>query len=369
MRKVAIVYDRVNKWGGAERVLLALHEIFPDAPLFTSVYDEKKAPWAKVFKSVKTSFLQNIPFAKSWHEGFGWVMPFVFESFNFDEYDLVISVTSEAAKGIKTGPKTFHISYILTPTRYLWSHYDLYFKNSILKYISGPVVNYLRAWERMAAKRPDVMVAISTEVKNRIKKYYRRNSEIIFPPVSKSNTLNPKFKINPKGKHYLLVSRLDFGYKKVDLVIETFNRLRLPLVIVGTGREEVKLKCLAKSNIKFAGRVSEEKLKKYYQNAKALIMPQEEDFGIVAVEAQMYGVPVIAYKKGGVIDTVIPGKTGIFFEEQKPESLADAIKRFEKMKFRKNDIIKNAKKFSVGRFRKELLALINKQGMNKIYTP
>src|SRR3989344_5365198 len=170
MKKVAIVYDRVNKWGGAERVILALHDIFPDAPLYTSVYDEKRAPWAKVFPKIYTSFLQKIPFARSWHEGFGWLMPLVFETFNFDKYDLVISVTSEAAKGIITKPETLHICYMLTPTRYLWSHYDEYLNNPptslnwipFYKYISQPFLRYTKYWDYMAAQRPDVMVGIST---------------------------------------------------------------------------------------------------------------------------------------------------------------------------------------------------------------
>jgi hypothetical protein len=168
--KVAIVYDRVNKWGGAERVLLALHEIFPKAPLYTSVYDSKRAPWAKVFPEVKTSFLQRIPFIKYLHEFFGWLMPIAFESFDFDEYNLVISVTSEAAKGIITKPQTLHICYCLTPTRYLWSSHDYYFKNPPVYFkifpffwlISRPFVAYLKNWEMKAVTRPDKFIAIST---------------------------------------------------------------------------------------------------------------------------------------------------------------------------------------------------------------
>lgn len=182
--KVAIVYDRVNKWGGAERVLLTLHKMFPKAPLYTSVYDAKNAKWAKVFPKIYTSFLQKIPFAKSNHELLAPFMPFVFSRFNFDNYDLVISVTSEAAKGIITRPETLHVCYCLTPTRYLWSHYSLYFKNPFLKFLSKPVINYLRKLDKVSAQRPDIMIAISTEVQKRIKKYYDRDSEIIFPPCT-----------------------------------------------------------------------------------------------------------------------------------------------------------------------------------------
>ena len=357
--KVAIVYDRVNKWGGAERVLLVLHEIFPDAPLYTSVYNSKTASWARIFPEVRTSFLQKIPFTKSNHEFLPVFMPMVFASFDFSGFDLVISVTSEAAKGVRIKGKTKHICYCLTPTRYLWSGYEDYFKNPVFKFITKPIVGLLRSWDQVVALRPDLMLAISTEIKRRIKKYYSRNSIIISPPVDKLPSPRLSKKVLKNG-YFLLVSRLDYGYKKVDLAIRTFNKLGSPLVIVGTGREEKSLKKMAKRNIKFPGKVSEKELSGYYQNAKALIMPQEEDFGIVAVEAQSYGVPVIAYKKGGAIDTVSDGKTGIFFDKQNSYDLALAIKKFENMKFDKRLIINNAHRFSKSRFKKEFLDMVKK---------
>jgi len=184
--KVALVYDRLNKWGGAERVLLTLHKMFPEAPLYTSVYDKKKTPWALRFNSgqakIKTSFLQRFPFATH-HELFAILMPIAFESFTFDEFDLVISVTSEAAKGIITKPHTKHICYCLTPTRYLWSGYEDYFKNDLLRFFSRPAVVYLRFWDKIAAQRPDKFIAISKEVQGRIKKYYGRESEVVYPPL------------------------------------------------------------------------------------------------------------------------------------------------------------------------------------------
>ena len=191
--KVALVYDRLNKWGGAERVLLALHKLFPQAPLYTSVYDSQKASWAKVF-DVRTSFLQNFPFAM-YHELYAPLMPLVFESFNFDEFDLVISVTSEAAKGIITKPKTKHICYNLTPTRYLWSGYSEYFKNPIFRFLSLPVIVYLKFWDKIAAQRPDKYIAISKEVQSRISKYYGRESVVVYPPVEsiKYQVLSSKY--------------------------------------------------------------------------------------------------------------------------------------------------------------------------------
>lgn len=355
-KKVAIVYDRVNKWGGAERTLLALHEIFPDAPLYTSVYDKKGAPWAKVFPKVYTSFLQNIPFAKSNHEFLGTFMPRAFESFDLTDFDIVISVTSEAAMGIKVGPKTLHICYCLTPTRYLWSHHDLYFRNPILRFFSRPAVWYLRWWGKIAARRPHKFIAISKEIQKRIRKYYHRDSQVVYPPVDTSILYS--IEVDNHRSHYLLVSRLDYGYKKVELAVRAFNRLGNLLVIVGIGREKRKLERMAKNNIKFVGSVSEKKLEEYYSEAKALIMPQEEDFGLVSVEAQGFGVPVIAYKKGGALDTVIDGKTGILFDKQTVESLTSAVKRFEKSKFLVDNLNTNVKRFSKENFKKQILALI-----------
>ena len=349
--KVAIVYDRVNKWGGAERVLLTLHEMFPEAPLYTSVYDEKNAPWAKAFPRVITSFIQKIPFAKNNHEFLAPLMPLAFETFNFDGFDLVISVTSESAKGIITRPGTTHICYCLTPTRYLWSGYEDYFKNSILKFITKPIVSYLKSWDKIASGRPDKIIAISTEVKSRIKRYYDRDSEIIFPPVNIHENIEPK---TIEGKYYLIVSRL-VSYKKVDLAIKTFNKLGYPLYIVGTGNQETKLKLMSRQNIKFLGGVSDEELLDVYKNAIALIMPQEEDFGIVSIEAQSMGIPVIAYSKGGAVDTVTDGITGVIFNEQNEESLSQAIEKFSEISFNRKTLMTNATRFSKEVFKKEFI--------------
>ncbi len=350
--KVALVYDRVNKWGGAERVLLALHELYPAATLYTSVYSARNAKWARVFPKIVPSFLQKIPFLKDNHELIPFLMPLAFESFDFSDYDLVISVTSEAAKGIITKVGTVHVCYCLTPTRYLWSGYNEYFKNSFLRIVAKPIVNYLRRWDGLAAQRPDEIIVISKEVEGRIKRYYSRDSRVVFPPVDIKASSEKK-----KGNFFLVVSRL-VSYKKVDLVIEAFNELGLPLVIVGTGKEEERLKRIAKDNVKFVGFVSEEELVDFYQRARALVFPQEEDFGLTAVEAQSFGTPVIAYKAGGVMDTVIDGITGIFFEEQNKKSLMLAIKRFDKMKFKSKVLKENVKRFSKNKFKKSFFAIV-----------
>jgi len=376
--KVALVYDRLNKWGGAERVLLALHKLYPDAPLYTSVYDKEKAPWASVF-NVKTSFLQKLPFAMN-HELFATLMPLAFESFSFDEFDLVISVTSEAAKGIITKPKTKHICYCLTPTRYLWSGYEEYFKNPLLKFISKPVVWYLRTWDKIAAQRPDAYIAISKEVQKRIKKYYGRKSEVVYPPLSvfssqlsanSQSVLSPSVPISRQQANYnlktenrelmteyfLIVSRL-VPYKRIDLTVRTFNKLKLPLKIIGMGAEMGRLKTIAGPTIEFLGNLTDKTLIRYYSGCRALIFPGLEDFGLTILEAQNFGKPVIAFRGGGAVETIIERKTGIFFDKPNVKSLIKAIKQFNNMSFDPKDCMENARKFSFERFKKEFTGII-----------
>lgn len=356
--KTAIVYDRVNKWGGAERVLLTLHKIFPEAVLYTSVYSPRTASWAKVFHETKTSFLQKIKFLRNKHEALALAMPLVFEAFDFSEYDLVISVTSEAAKGIITKPNTKHICYCLTPTRYLWSGYSDYFSTSFNKTVSKPFIRYLRNWDLIASNRPDKYLAISCEVQKRIKKYYHLDSVVIHPPLKGNRKIK---KVNlPFDNYYLVVSRL-VSYKKVNIAVDSFNKSWRNLIIVGVGHEQKKLQKLAKHNIYFYGFAAERELNYLYKNAKALIMPQHEDFGLVGIEAQSMGIPVIAFKKGGSLDTIENTKTGIFFEKQTSNSLNQAIDRFEKMQFDSNYIAKSVKKFSFENFKEKLLSEINER--------
>jgi len=355
--KVAIVYDRVNKWGGAERVLLALRELYSNAILFTSVYDAKGAPWAHEFKQIKTSFLQRITFARRNHEYFALLMPIAFETFDFSKFDLVISVTSEAAKGIITGPNTLHICYCLTPTRYLWSGRKTYFDMQFKEILSRPALKYLRRWDTAASKRADHMIGISTEVQKRIKKYYSRESNIIFPPVN-LDYLGQKPLV--KKNYYLLVSRL-VKYKKVDLAIHAFNRLNKKLIIVGKGREELSLKRIANKNITFLTEVTDTELSKLYAEARALIFPQVEDFGLVAVEAIASGTPVIAYRKGGALDTVQEGVTGVFFNKQTVESLVNTVKGFDSTQFNQKILKKSAQKFSKERFLTEFATMLRQQ--------
>lgn len=357
------MYDRVNKWGGAERFLLALHQIFPKAPLYTSVYSPQKAEWAKVFPKVIPSFLQKFPFASDHHEIYAPLMPIAFESFNFSGFDLVISVTSESAKGIITPPGTKHICIMLTPTRYLWSGYEEYFKNDLLRILSYPIVLYLKYWDKKAASRPDKIIAISKEVQKRIKKYYGKKSEVIYPPMfltPKGKTIkgDKNIKIPSKSDYFLIVSRL-VPYKRVDLAISAFNNLGLPLKIIGKGSEYWKLKMMAKDNIEFLGTLTDEELVKYYRKSIALVFPGKEDFGLTILEAQSLGKPVIAFAAGGSKETVVDRKTGIFFYPQNSKKLEEAVRIFQRRKFNPENARKQASKFSFGNFKKEFLKTLN----------
>jgi len=350
--KTAIVYDRVNKWGGAERVLLALKQLFPDAPLYTSVYDSSEADWAKGF-DIRTSFLQSLSLARKKHELFALFMPLAFEEFVFDDYDLVISVTSEAAKGIITKPKTLHICYCLTPTRYLWSGYNEYFKNPIFRFITKPIVKYLQIWDKTASKRPDVMISISDEVRKRVRNYYDRDTDIIYPP----STLTGESAKSKRGEYLLIVSRL-VPYKRIDLAIKACDELGLPLKIIGTGSEGRNLRKIAGKNIEFLGRLSDEKVKEYYANCRAIIFPGVEDFGLTVIEAQQFGKPVLAYKQGGAVETIVEGKTGMFFYPQTVEALVQTLPQFYDQVFDAKSCIENAKKFHFDVFKSKFMSLI-----------
>jgi glycosyltransferase involved in cell wall biosynthesis len=346
--KIAFVYDRVNKWGGAERVLLALHDIWPEAPLYTAVYDPAHAGWAKVFQ-VHTSFLQRVPLAKRYHEWFPWLTPMAFESFSFDDYDVVLSVTSAEAKDIITKPGTVHICYCLTPTRYLWSAKKEYEESGFAGKILHVLAPTLRKWDFIASSRPDYYIAISNHVAGRIKKYYRRQVEkVIYPPV---DTKMFQMRNAQSGNNYFLcVSRL-VPYKRVDVVIDAFNQLGWPLKIIGTGRSERSLKKRAKHNIEFVGGdLTDTELLAYDQRCRAFVFAGEEDFGIVALEAQACGKPVICPRRSGMAEAVIEGVTGELFDTD----LIGTLQKFVKKRYDSDLCRQNAEKFSKTRFQKEM---------------
>ena len=368
--KIAIVYDWIDKWGGAERVLLSLAELYPHADFYTSYYDPKEAPWAAQLK-LKISFIQELPDFIKRNRVFSLPFyPFAFESMDFSAYDLVITITSSFAKSIITKPGTIHICYMLTPTRFLWDQPDLY-SSELIRTIAKPYSNYLKAWDYISAQRPEHIISISNFDKQNIKKYYDQDSTVIYPPFDTNYWSNlplptspppapPIAQSSPSPPHpyYLVVSRLE-PYKKIDLIVRCIEYSNKKLIIVGKGSELAKLKALAVGkNIVFLSDVSDEQLADLYLNARALIMPQKEEFGYTALEAQYFGCPVISFKEGGAIETIIDEKTGMFFDAQTSESLAAALEKFETVYYTLSESAKiegpkNVAKFDSNRFKKQ----------------
>ena len=335
-------------------------ELFPEAPIYTLVYNKEFMHGKFSDKNIKTSFIQKMPFAKNRHRIFPPLMPLAIEQFDFDNYDIVLSDSSSFAKGAITGPKTLHICYMHTPMRYAWDDCqkytnDFYFPNFIKKMI--PIaMNYIRVWDRISADRPDKIIANSNFVSKRIKKYYRKDSKIVHPPLNFDN-----FYVSQEiGDYFLMVGRL-IAYKRFDIAIKAFNELRLPLKIIGRGPEMARLKKIAKPNIQFLGRVPDDELANYYARCKAFIFPQEEDFGIVAMEAMASGRPIIAYRGGDIQEHVIEGKTGLFFENQSSRDIVDAVHKFEAKNFDPNFIRENVKKFDKALFKAKIKNYVNEE--------
>lgn len=365
--KIAIVHDFLTYWGGAEQVLLSFHRIWPDAPIYTLLYDEKIVKEYFPGAKIKASFLQKFP--RFLRRRKKYILPLAGiapETLDLKDFDLVISSSSSFAKGIIVKPKTIHISYCHTPTRFLWDWYFEYLRENnlgiIKKIFAVPILHYLRMWDKSVADRVDYFIANSHSTQKRIEKFYRTQSKVIYPPVdmNKFRTLNAKCRTKEK-KYFLIVSRLS-AYKKIDVAIEAFNKLDWPLYIIGDGEQKEYLKSIAGKNIKFLGFVKKEELPEYYRNARALIFPGEDDFGIAPVEAMSEGTPVIALRKGGAKETVIEGVTGDFFDYSASPLVAEAVVRFveNEKKYDSGAIASHAEKFSRERFEKEIKDYIHK---------
>jgi len=354
-KSVAIVCDWLTNMGGAEKVIHSLHRMFPKAPIYTTLYDPSRVQGFENAE-IYTSFLQRIPYSQKKHPLFLSLMPMAVESFNLDQYDVVISSSHAVAKGVITKPETLHISYCHTPMRYAWEPWELEYRlqgfPSVMHSSIKRRIHKLRIWDRLSADRVDQFIANSSYISQRIGKYYRRESEVIHPPVQVE-----QFSLGNSEGFYLMVGRL-ISYKRFDLVIETFAKNGFPLKIAGTGPDETRLKELATKNVEFLGRVSDEELKGLYQSCEALIFPQLEDFGITPVECMASGRPVIAYGRGGALDTVLDGKTGLLFPEQSTESLQSALDAFQKKKWDGATIQEHAKNFSDEQFQQKLSDLI-----------
>jgi len=356
--KIAIVADWLTGRGGAERVVLALADLFPTADIFTSVYRPEIFP-ELTKRKVTTSFLQTMPLGKK-HQLWSTLRPLAFELLNLDNYDIVISSAHAEAKGIITKPETLHICYCHTPTRYYWSHYHYYLQhpefgalNPLANWIMPKFIHHLRLWDRVAADRVDVFIANSETTQQRIAKYYAHASQVIYPPVSAD-----RFKLSDQiGNYYLIVGR-QTAYKRTDLAIAAFNYLKLPLKVIGTGPALKKWMLKARENIEFLGRLSDAEVANYLSHCQALVMPQEEDAGIVPLEAMASGRPVIAYRGGGAMETILEGKTGMFFDQQTPQSLIEAVQEFAQKQWEPEVILRQAQKFDLPVFQKKIFDFV-----------
>lgn len=361
-KKIALIHYWLVGMRGGESVVESLCRIFPQIDIFTLIYNKDKISDIINSKNIHTSFLQQMPFSKKKHQIYLPFMPVAIEQFDLSEYDLVISSESGIAKGVITKPETCHICYCHSPMRYLWNMYFDYLKNEKMGFFKKNTIrlffNYLRVWDLCASFRVDYFISNSENVRKRVFKYYNRESKVIFPPVS----LDRFEYSNKKKDFYLIVSQL-VSYKRIDIAVDAFNILNKKLIIIGDGPEKKRLEKRAGKNIRFLGWQDDEVLKKYYSEAKAFIFPGEEDFGITSVEAQASGTPVIGYGKGGLLETVDDGNTGLFFGKQSADDLAEAVKRFEKAdhKIKSEKARENSRKFDISIFEKEMQSFITEK--------
>lgn len=365
--RVAIVHDWLTNMGGAEPLVLELHKLYPNAPIYTSVYDAKRMT-AFADCDVRTTYLQKVlpRFLRYKHVLWPVLRAHAFRRLDMSEYDLIISSSTAEAKSVNKRPGATHICYCNTPTRYYWSHYEE-FKNSfhfgilniLIKPVIPPFVWLMRKFDLKAAGGVDHFVANSNEVKARIKKYYGRDSTVIFPAVDVERYINaPKSVTEQKRSGFIMWGR-HVPYKKFDLAIKACNKLGVSLTVVGTGPETERLKAIAGPTITFTGRVSDDELVRLAYAHEAFLFPGDEDFGIAPVEALSAGLPVIAYKSGGALDYVVEGETGTFFNQQTVTDLSKAIKNFDPIRYNKKHIQTFSKKFSSARFRSEIKSFID----------
>ncbi|TKJ28906.1 MAG: glycosyl transferase [Chloroflexi bacterium B3_Chlor] len=357
--KVAIVHDWLNQVGGAESVLEVLKEVFPQAPIYTSIYWSKAMPVQYREWDIRTSWLNRLPLIKRHHQPFLPLYPLAFEAFDLRGYELVISNKSAFCHGVITPSDAVHICYCLTPTRFLWDYHN-YVRheriNPLAAALLSPVLRNLRLWDKAAADRVEHFVAISETVRQRIKKFYRRDALVIHPPVDVRG-----FQVRESHDDYfLIVSRL-IPYKRIDLAVQAFNLLGLPLKILGDGRDRRRLEAMANSNIEFLGRLQDQQVGEYLSRCRAFIFPGEEDFGIAPLEAQAAGRPVIAYAAGGALETVVDGVTGLFFREQRAESLAEVVSSFDGKAFDGVTIRQHAQDFDKEAFKNKLGAFVDEK--------
>lgn len=360
MARLALVHDWLNQVGGAEDVLTELVSMYPEAPLYTSIYWREEMPTAWREWPIKTLWIDKLPGIHRHHQRYLPFYPLAFGGLDLSAYDLILSNKSGFCHGVKTRADAVHVCYCLAPTRYVWQFEEYMAREQIggkLRAILRPVVAALRRWDFQAAQRVNHFIAISTEIQARIKKYYGRNSTIIFPPVEAASRFTP---VSPTsvGDYYLVVSRL-IPYKRIDLAVQACTRLGLPLWVGGKGRDLERLQPAAGPTVRFLGFVPDPELPGLMARCKGFIFPGLEDFGITPVQAQAAGRPVIAYRGGGTVDTVIDGRTGILFDEPTVESLIEALRRFEDTRFDPEVLRANALRFDTQIFRDQLGAFVS----------
>lgn len=367
--KLALAHDWLNQLGGAENVLEQMAGMFPGAPVFTTIYAPRLMPAAYRRWDIRLTWLNRAPKIHQHHQPYLPLYPAAVSRMNFDGFDVILSNKSGFIHGLQHRPNQLHICYCLAPTRYVWDYGSYAAREDFGRWLGvaiKPLIKYLQRWDysaaqlpRPAAKGPGVhhFIAISTEIQARVQKYYGRNSVIIYPPVD-VNRFRPAER--PDGSYYLIVSRL-IPYKRIDLAVQAASRLGRRLIVVGDGRNRPQLEALAGPTVEFKGRLPWPQVVELMANCRAFLFPGFEDFGIAPVEAQAAGRPVIALAKGGALDTIIEGETGLFFKEPSVETLAAAIERFESMSFDPQAARANALRFSNERFRQELRAFVEEK--------
>ena len=361
--KVAIIHYWLHSMRGGERVVEALCELFPEADIYTHIVDRSKLSESINRHKINTTFISKLPFARSQYQKYLPFMPRALEELDLTQYDLVISSESGPAKGVITRPDSLHVCYCHSPMRYIWDLYPHYLGSAgfLARQAFPGIAHRLRTWDVTSAARVDQFIANSNFVKQRINKFYRRDSAVIHPPVSVSSFAEAR--TAGAGEYYLAAGEL-VGYKRFDLVVDAFSKLGLPLKIIGDGEQSNALRKRAGETIEFLGRVDFAELKRRFGECKALIFPGEEDFGIVPVEVMAPGRPVVAVGRGGALDTIIDGETGILFQEQSVDALIAAIQRFEASSFDPDHIQRHAQHFSKEIFKQRFLDLLGEQGFS-----
>lgn len=361
-KRVAIVAERLIDMRGGERVVSTVADMLPHADIYATVIADRGLPDFGG-RRVHTSFVQGLPGSRRFFRAYLPLYPMAVEQLDLRRYDVVVSLSSAFAHGALTSPETTHICYCHTPLRFAWNYQHAYShsSNPLVRSITGPLLHYIRSWDVAASHRVDSYVANSRNVQRRLWKYYRRESEVIHPPVDTARF----FPTGERGDHYLIVSSLN-AHKRVDIAVAAFSRLGLPLRIVGTGPDEARLRSRAGSNIRFFGRVPDEELARLYSTCQALVFTSDDDFGIAPVEAQAAGRPVIAYGRGGALETVRDGVTGILFADQTAACLESTVRAFDPDAFRAATIRSHAMQFSSDRFQDQFgrLLLQNAEAMN-----